>query len=341
MKKATIIISVFCIICLLFSFGGCETKSTPHEKTVFSYFDTVSIIYSFANDSEEEFSQNCREIESILAKYHKLFDIYNEYDGINNLCTVNKYAGGEPVAVERELIDFLLYAKELYDITKGEMNIMMGSVLSIWHEAREKSSLPNESALSRMSRFTSIDLIEIDEKNNTVRISQPFASVDVGAVGKGYATEKAAKHLESKGVSSYVLDIGGNIRMIGSKPDGGGWVTGIKDPHNTSGYAEKLLLSGTSCVTSGDYERYFEVDDVRYHHIIDKDTLYPSTHFSSVTVICRDSGLADALSTALFCMSLEEGQKLIFSLGNVDVIWVTPTGEKHVTSGIYEMRSPQ
>lgn len=340
MRKIRTIIALFCIFCLLFSFGGCKSsQSKPHEKTLFSYFDTVSIIYGFANDSDEEFTENCREIESILAKYHRLFDIYNEYDGINNLCTVNKYAGGEPVAVDRELIDFLLYAKELYNTTKGEMNIMMGSVLSLWHEAREKGSLPDESALSRMSRFTSIELLEIDEKNNTVRISQPFASLDVGAVGKGYATEKAAEHLESKGVSSYVLDIGGNIRLIGSKPDGGGWVTGIKDPHNTSGYAERLLLGDTSCVTSGDYERFFEQDGVRYHHIIDKDTLYPSTHFSSVTVICDDSGLADALSTALFCMSLEEGQKLVFSLGNVDVIWVTPSGDKHVTAGIYGMRA--
>lgn len=341
MKKATIIISVFCIICLLFSFSGCESKQKPQSKTVFNYFDTVSTIYSYAGDTEAEFSENCSELEAILEKYHKLFDIYNEYDGINNLCTVNKRAGGAPVEVESELIDLLVYARELYYVTNGEMNIMMGSVLSLWHEAREKGSLPDESALFRMSEFTSIDLLEIDRKNNTVRIAHPFASIDVGAVGKGYATEKAAEYLESKGVSSYVLDVGGNIRMIGEKPDGGRWVTGIKDPHDTSKFAEKLLLSSTSCVTSGDYERFIEQDGVRYHHIIDKDTLYPSRIFSSVTVICEDSGLADALSTALFCMELEEGERLVFSLGNVDVIWVTTTGEKHVTAGIYEARVKQ
>lgn len=339
MKKAKIIISVFCIICLLLPFSGCESKQTPQSKTVFNYFDTVSTIYSYSGDTEAEFSENCREIETILEKYHKLFDIYNEYDGINNLCTVNKNAGAKWTAVDSELIDFLLYAKELYYTTKGEMNIMMGSVLTLWHTARENNALPDETALIKASEFTSIDLLEIDEENSKVRITHPEASVDVGAVGKGYATEKAAAHLKNKGVSSYVLDIGGNIRTVGNKTDGNGWVTGIKDPHDTSKFAEKLTIANTSCVTSGDYERYVEKDGIRYHHIIDKDTLYPSTHFSSVTVICEDSGLADALSTALFCMSLEEGQKLISTLENVNVIWVTPTGEKHTTPGIIEMRA--
>ncbi len=339
MKKATIIISVFCIICLLFSFGGCEIKSMPHEKTLSNYFDTVSTIYSYAGDTEAKFSENCREIETILANYHKLFDIYKEYDGINNLCTVNKNAGCEWTAVDRELIDFLLYAKGLYYTTKGEMNIMMGSVLSLWHTARENNALPDEASLVTASEFTSIDLLEIDEENNRVRIAHPEASVDVGAVGKGYATEKAAQYLKNKGINAYVLDIGGNIRIVGNKPDGSGWITGIKDPHDTSKFAEKLIVANTSCVTSGDYERYVEKDGVRYHHIIDKDTLYPAAHFSSVTVICEDSGLADALSTALFCMSLDEGQALIDSLGKVEAIWVTKSGEKHATDGIDEMRA--
>jgi thiamine biosynthesis lipoprotein len=136
-----------------------------------------------------------------------------------------------------------------------------------------------------------------------------------------------------------VLDVGGNLRIVGAKPDGNGWITGIKDPHNASKYAEKLTLSDISCVTSGDYERYFEVDGIRYHHIIDKDTLYPAEHFSSVTVICRDSGLADALSTALFCMSYEEGRALVDALDSVEVIWVTKAGGKYTTDGIDRMRS--
>lgn len=341
MKKFNIFICVLCAFCILLPFSGCKSNPKVQEKRIFGYFNTVSVIYSYADDTETEFSENCREVEAILEKYHRLFDIYNEYDGINNLCTVNKNAGSEPIAVDGELIDFLLYAKELYHTTKGEMNVMMGSVLSIWHDCREDKTVPDSYALRAAAEYTSIDLLEIDEINKTVRISVPHASIDVGAVGKGYATEKAAQYLKNKGVNSYVLDVGGNIRIIGSKPDGGGFITGIKDPHDTGKFAEKLTLSDTSCVTSGDYERYFEVDDVRYHHIIDIDTLYPANHFSSVTVICEDSGLADALSTALFCMTLADGRNLVTSLDGVEVVWVTKYGAKLTTDGIDEMRYRQ
>lgn len=346
MRKIRILVCILFIFCLLYSLSSCKNTPQTREKTYFEYFDTVSTVYSFAGDSPEKFDENCREIEKILEKYHRLFDIYHEYEGINNLCTVNKQAGGEPLEVDGELVEFLLYAKGLYATTGGEMNVMMGSVLSLWHGFREAAEgqngateLPRQDELAEAARHTSIDLLEIDREKGTVRITDPEAAIDVGALGKGYATEKAAKFLEDKGISSYVLDIGGNLRIVGEKPDGGGWITGIKDPHDSSRFVERLLLSDISCVTSGDYERFCELDGVRYHHIIDRDTLYPARHFSSVTVICRDSGLADALSTALFCMSYEEGRALVEKMGGVEVIWVTVTGDKLCTDGIAEMRA--
>ena len=334
------VLCFLCVLCLFLSFWGCDISEQTLEKTYFEYFDTVSVIYSYADESEENFESNCRKIESVFEKYHRLFDIYNEYEGINNLCTLNKNAGGDAISLDRELMDFLLYAKELFDATKGEMNVMMGAVLSLWHDCRENGApIPEKNALEAAARHTSIELLEIDVENGRARITDPEASIDVGALGKGYAAEMAAWALKRSGVYSYVLDVGGNLRIVGAKPDGNGWITGIKDPHNASQYAEKLTLSDISCVTSGDYERYFEVDGIRYHHIIDKDTLYPAEYFSSVTVICRDSGLADALSTALFCMSYEEGRALVDALDSVEVIWVTKAGGKYTTDGIDRMRS--
>ena len=232
-------------------------------------------------------------------------------------------------------IDFLLYAKELYTLTNGEMNVMMGSVLKIWHDCREAGNrIPTKNELDEANKYTDISLLEIDEVNGTVRIADPNASIDVGALGKGYATELAAKHLEEKGVQSYVLNIGGNIRIVGTKPDGSGWDTGVKNPENPSTYSMYLTISNTSCVTSGNYERYYIVDGERYHHIIDKDTLMPADYFGAVCILTSDSGLADALSTALFSMSYEEGLAIVEKIGGVEVIWITLDGEIYKTDGI-------
>ena len=307
----------------------------------FTFFDTVSYIYSYAEDSQEEFDANCEEVSTILEEYHSLFDIYYEHSGVNNLKTLNDNAGGEPIGVNGKLIDFLLYAKELHEVTGGEMNVMMGSVLRLWHDCRELASssesdarIPTEEALAAASLHTDISLLEIDRENGTARITDPEARIDVGALGKGYATEIAARHLRDKGVDGYVLNIGGNIRIIGHKPDGSGWATGIKNPEDPSQYALRLTIADTSCVTSGDYERYFFVDGVKYHHVIDKDTLMPAAHFSAVTVITPDSGLADALSTALFSMSYEDGLALVERIGGVEVLWIGTDGTQLFTPGL-------
>ena len=313
----------------------------PKGMVYFNYFDTVSNIYCYANETQENFEAKCNGVTSILGEYHQLFDIYYEYSGVANLRTINLNAGKDAVEVDEKLIDFLLYAKELYQITNGEMNIMMGSVLKLWHNCREEAStnpssarIPTEQELAEANAHTSISSLEIDEVNNTVRITDPEASIDVGALGKGYATEKAAEYLRNNGGESYVLNIGGNIRIIGHKPDGSGWKTGIKNPANTSSYAAYLTLADTSCVTSGNYERYYMVKGQKYHHIIDKDTLMPADFFTSVTIITKDSGLADALSTALFSMSYEDGLAMVEKIGGVDVLWITADGTQYMTPGL-------
>jgi thiamine biosynthesis lipoprotein len=336
---------LFLVVGVLFFTTSCPSilgngNPKPRQAENYVYFDTVSQVITYAGDSSEVFEKNYDEVFEILSKYHKLFDIYNEYSGVTNLSTLNKNAGGEAMKVEPELVDFLLYAKELYTITDGEMNIMLGSVLRLWHDARttaignpSKAYIPSAEALAEANLHTDISLLEIDIENSTVRITDPEASIDVGALGKGYATELAAKHLEAKGVTSYVLNIGGNIRILGHKPDGTVWKTGVTNPRG-DGYVKYINIANISCVTSGDYERYYTVDGVRYHHIIDKDTLMPSDYFSSITVLTADSGLADALSTALFSMSLDDGKAFLSGLDiEVEVLWIDKEGNQYTTEG--------
>ena len=353
-KRFNIIIKkIFCLFIILGQLvvlAGCPSSNleTPKNEditvwkyTSFSFFDTVSYIYSYKGDEQSDFQNNCEPVALLLTEYHKLFDIYHEYEGIVNLNTINNNAGKDPLVVDQKLIDFLLYAKEIYTLTNGETNVMLGPVLKHWHDARTNATynpgniyIPKITDLEEANKYTSIELLEINDENNTVRITDSKGRIDVGALGKGYATEKAALLLESRGCQGYVLNIGGNIRVIGTKPDGTGWNTGIKNPFNTSSHSLIINISDTSCVTSGDYERFFNYEGEKYHHIIDKDTLMPAKYFTSVSILAKDSGLADALSTALFAMSYEEGRALVDSLENVEAIWIYYDGTIVYTDGI-------
>lgn len=332
------------VICLLFLsvFISCDKNTVlPRSHSYFTYFDTVCNVYSYAKESEKSFEKNCESVTGILDRYNKLFDIYHEYSGINNLCTVNKNAGKE-VEVDKEIIDFLCYAKDCYYLTSGEMNIMLGSVTKLWHECRtasledpEHARIPSKENLEKASKHIDIESLVIDKEKNTVTITDEDSQIDVGAVAKGYATEKAALCLLEKGLSGYVLNIGGNIRLIGTKADDKGWKTAIRNPNtNSDSYAKVLYLSDTSCVTSGIYERFFTFEGENYHHIIDKDTFMPSTYFSSVSVVTKDSSYADVLSTALFCMPIEDGLKLANQRKDFEVLWITKDNKQYYTEGL-------
>src|SRR5699024_10890234 len=163
---------------------------------------------------------------------------------------------------------------------------------------------------------------------------------DVGSVGKGYAVEMVCQAAQARGLISDSVSVGGNLRAIGLKPGAKQWTDGVENPWEASIYytADSSLVaavytSDQALVTSGDYQRFYVVDWVRYHHLIDPDTLWPATYFDSVTILCPDSGLADCLSTALFCSSLEEGQALVESLDGVEALWCTTDGQLVYSSG--------
>ncbi|MBP5161595.1 MAG: FAD:protein FMN transferase [Spirochaetales bacterium] len=336
LKHRRAVAAVLLFLLLLVSCSRKASEAVVHSEVFYQYFDTVSEISSYAGDSEEIFRKNVSSVSELLEHWHRLLDIYHEYEGMNNLCTVNIWAGGSPVTVDRDLIDFVLYAKDMCELTSGEMDISLGAVLSLWHEARNADTayLPSDEELEYASRHVGFDRLEVDPEACTLRLSDPAASLDPGALGKGYAAERAAQMLISEGVTGYVINLGGNIRCIGTKADGSQWVTGIRDPLNPEKLAVTLKISDRSCVTSGGYERYFTVDGVRYAHIIDKDTLYPASGFSSVSVVCKDSALADALSTALFCMSYEDGLSLVSSLDDVQALWILDDGSLRYTKGL-------
>lgn len=329
------------LLCLASCGRAGKTKYSDYS---FDFFDTATSLVGYA-DSKEEFDAVCTEIKALLKEYHQLYDIYNRYDGVTNLCTVNDLKDGvhQTVQVDAKIMDLLVYARELYDVTGGKMNVAMGSVLSIWHQYRtegtdhpENAALPPMDRLKEAAGHTDIDRMILDVENSTVYLADPAMTLDVGAIAKGYATEQVAKYLEQKGITGYILNVGGNVRCVGSRPNGEPWTIGIENPdteNETEPYIAYLHLADKSLVTSGSYQRYYTVDGIRYHHIIDPETLMPGTNYHSVSVLCTDSGWADALSTALFSMSYEAGKALIESLPDAEAMWVLADGEQCYSSG--------
>ena len=329
---------------------GCKSKKelTRYTTIFYDVFDTVTQVIAYC-ESEEEFNTQMQALHQDLIVYNQLYDIYNDYDGVVNVKTINENAGKAPVQVDDRILSMLELARQMYDLTGGKINIAMGSVLGIWHDHREAAeknasetdnTLPTQEQLEAAAQHCDINDLVIDEEAKTVYLSDPEMSLDVGSVGKGYAVEMVCRAAEARGLTSALVSVGGNLRAIGTKPDGSQWTGGVEDPWNASDLytsdsmlGDAINMSDMALVTSGDYQRYYVVDGKRYHHLIDPDTLFPATYFNGVTVLCSDSGLADCLTTGLFCQPLEDGQKIVENLDGVEAMWCTPDQQIVTSSG--------
>lgn len=333
-KKAGIAAAALLLLCAAAVKFWPEKEQTRYTATFLDVFDTKTEIVGYAG-TKEAFAAQAEQIKEKLIYYHQLYDIYHEYEGINNLKTINDHAGKSPVEASPEIISLLKFGKEMYEKTDGQTNIAMGSVLSIWHDYRDRGSadpenaaLPPMEALRAAAEHTDINDIIIDETQGTVYLADPKMSIDVGSVGKGYAVQQCAEYAKEIGMENMLLSVGGNICAIGEKTDGSKWRLGIQNPDLDSEeiYTEKVDLKDECVVTSGDYQRYYTVDGVRYCHIIDPDTLMPADYFASVSIVTADSGMGDALSTSVYNMPFEEGLAFVNSLEGVEAMWVLHDG---------------
>ena len=343
MKRVFCTLLALCLLCaLLPACGKMESQLNKYSTYSFDYFDTATTIVGYA-ESQEAFDAIANQALEMLGEYHRLYDIYHRYDGMENLCTINELVDGahRTVVVDQRIMDMLLYAREMYDKTDGMVNVAMGSVLKLWHDYRTvgmndpaDASLPPMDKLQEAAKHTDITKMVIDVANSTVTLTDPQMRLDVGAIAKGYATEQVAQWLEAQQVSGWLLNVGGNVRAVGQKPDGTPWTVGLENPDDDAeDYLAYLNLTDEALVTSGSYQRYYIVGGKRYHHIIHPDTLMPAEGYLAVSIICPNSGMGDALSTALFCMSIEEGQALIATLDGVEASWVTSDGVQTVSDG--------
>ena len=346
MKKRFIsLILLLSILTSSLAISSCAKKKEKYTSHSFDYFDTVTAITGYAK-SKEAFDKISNRILEELEEYHRLYTIYEHYEGVNNLYAINK--AHERLKVDQKIIDMLLFSKELYVKTNGKVNVAMGSVLSIWHDYRSRgikdpasASLPPTELLQSAAEHTDINDLIINDDDNTILLADPEMSLDVGAIAKGYAVEQIAQGLIADGIEGYVINVGGNVRTVGKRGDGSKWAVGIEDPDGSEDapYFSTLSISDMSLVTSGSYQRFYIVNGKNYNHIIDPDTLMPSDRFISVSIICESSALADALSTSLFSMSIEDGKEVLSQFENVHAMWVTTERKIEYSSGFNQFIS--
>lgn len=361
MKLKKLVLSLLSLSMMMIM-TGCSKKYELMSHYITGPFDTITTYMSYVS-SEEEFNEQCDYIEEQLNYYDQLFDKYNTYNGMNNLKTINDNAGKKAIEVDQALIDLLNLSIERNRKISSKVNIAFGSVINIWHDYREEAeshdgvgTVPSDVELEKANQHTSIDSIEIDEKKKTVYINDALASIDVGATAKGYAIELIKDGLIEMSVDNFLLSGGGNVASHGQRkiqkegefylddcadkfcvgiesPQDGNYAASADDPDSEN--EAVLVVQGESIVTSGDYQRFYQdVNGVRYHHLIDPETLYPAVHFRSVSIITEDSGLADFLSSAVFLMEYEEGLKLVNSLDGVEAIWLLEDGKIKMSDGL-------
>lgn len=345
-KKSTL----WLIVCLTLLISGCTgQEKSEYNKYTYEFLGAFNTIIQFMgySKSQEEYEAMTQIGQARFVELNKLYDIYNDYEGLNNVKTINDNAGIKPVEVDQEIIDLIVFSKEWFHKTNGKCNIALGSVLSIWHNYRdagldnpEKAELPPIAVLQNAMQYTDINKVLVDQDKRTVYLEDKNMSLDVGAVAKGYASEVIAKELETKGYNSFIVSSGGNVRTVGQPLDGvrKKWGIGIQNPDGNplnpdDAPLDIVYLNDESVVTSGDYQRFYTVDGKIYHHLIDPKTLMPADYFRSVTIVTKDSGLADFMSTTLFLTPYEEGLELADTLG-IDALWIMKDGTMRTTDGV-------
>ena len=307
--------------------AGNETSDYERFREMFfDVFDTLTVVVGYAQSQEAFHYFSIDDIREELYRLHRLFDIFNEYHGVNNIRTINDNAGIAPVEVDSAIIELLQLSVEAYYISDGLVNIAIGPVTNIWREAIAEGLVPDMEDLIAANMYTDINNLIIDEEMGTVFLRHEAMSLDVGSIAKGFAIELAAQAAIAAGFESFSLTVGGDVR-VAEGPRGGGrdtWGIGVSNPAGGDRLGA-VFTTNTSVFSSGDYLRYFMADGQRFHHIIDPRTLMPATAHRMATVIYPDGGMADILSLVAFILDTYEAKEFLENFG-AEAIWMRQDG---------------
>lgn len=339
-KINKIIWIIFCILIILllgFILYDKFHKSQKEYTSKFFYMDTYIYVKIYSDDSKKA-DKMLKDIEQIYKEYHELTDRYNSYDGIKNIYYIkNNDSDDEYIKLDKRLYDILVYSKEMYDKSDGLLDVSMGNVIDVWKKYRDnKDGIPSKKELEKVNNSSIDDIVLKDGK-----IKNNHPNIDLGSISKGYTTKIVGQYLKDNKINKFLINAGGNV-LTGDKYRKEEYSIGIEDPDSSNSDIFKIVSgSNIAVVTSGGYERYYEYNGKKYHHIINPKTLYPTNYMKSVTVITSDSALGDMMSTTLYLMSIEDGKKMVDKMDNVEAIWYTNDNEEITSNGFdkYEYKN--
>ncbi len=319
MKKVIVVLTVL----LIFLIGFLIINHNKYYSRNLFYMDTYIDIKIKAKNKNQA-DKVLDKVDNIFHEYHMLTDRYNGYIGLINVYEINNTKKKDKsLKIDKKLYDLIDYGLKLKSKTNNLLDINIGYAVDVWKKYREKGEgIPKLSELQ--SNTNDIVLLE----NNTIKNNHP--NIDLGSITKGYVTKLVGDYLKSEKIEDFIINAGGNV-LVGNKTNG--YKIGVKSP-NDNGIFKVLKANDVAVVTSGSYERYYKYNGKLYHHIIDPVSLFPPNYMKSVTVICKDSSLADSLSTTLFLMSIDDGKEFIKKYQDVNVIWYSNDDKVITTEGI-------
>ncbi|PKP44960.1 MAG: thiamine biosynthesis protein ApbE [Bacteroidetes bacterium HGW-Bacteroidetes-12] len=323
---------IFIVVVALFF----TTNLLSQEAEKFAYKQVLKLMGTrfeiTAVSADEQLAKNS--IDSCIKEIQRIEDLISSWKPTTQTSLINDNAGIQPVKVDRELIGLILRSKKISELTGGAFDISFASVTNLWKFDGTQNTLPTEEELAKSVAKINYKNIIVDEQNQTVFLKEKGMKIGFGAIGKGYAANMGRKKMIELGIKDGIVNASGDLITWGKMENNSDWSIGIENPKETGKVMGWLVISNMAVVTSGNYEKFFMFEGKKYSHIINPTTGWPATGSKSVTIICADAEIADALATSVFILGPEKGVELINKLKNIECLIVTDADELVTSSGI-------
>ena len=270
-------------------------------------------------------------IDAVMAELRRIDNLMSHYKPESQLSQINQYANERPVQVDKELFDLIRLSTHYSQITEGAFDITYASVGYLYNYPQHIR--PTEAQIRQALPAVNWRNMLLDEEHHTVRFEHPGMRIDLGGIGKGHAVDRGIDVLKARGIARALVTAGGDSRIIGDRM-GRPWLVAIRHPDNPSKVVTRIPLSDSAVSTSGDYERYFDEDGVRYHHIIDPRTGHSASKVRSATILAPTATQTDGMSKTAFVLGAEKALEIINRMPEYDAVFVLPDGRVLYSNGL-------